>query len=204
MWVDGWAARLRVAVEEAQLRELVAENVLSMGNRTYGRPHIHSWRNPYTGERLGGRVEIGNYCSISDEVHIFTGGNHRMDWVTTFPLRIQLGLEGRWTDGHPGSKGDVVIGHDVWIAHGATILSGSTIGTGAVIGAGAVVAGEVPPYAVMAGNPAREIRKRFSQERIDRLIATGWWDWPDDKVKEFVPLLSNADVDAFLDRAEGS
>jgi virginiamycin A acetyltransferase len=78
----------------------------------------------------------------------------------------------------PGPGPDTVVGHDVWIGSGATILPGARIGSGAIIGAGAVVSGDVPPYAIVAGNPARVIRQRFGAETVARILALAWWDWP--------------------------
>ncbi len=125
---------------------------------------------------------------------IFGGGEHRTDWLTTFPLRIAFGLDGQHHDGHPASKGPTTIGHDVWLGTGCMILSGVTIGHGAVIGAGAVVTADVAPYAIAAGNPARTARSRFSQDVIDILLSIQWWDWPLPLIRDAVPLLSSNDI----------
>ena len=98
----------------------------------------------------------------------------------------------------PASNGDVVIGHDVWIADRATVLSGVQIGNGAIVGASVVVASDVAPYAIVVGNPAREIRKRFSDARIAKLQELAWWDWPLERIFDNVPLLCSPDIDAFL------
>ena len=99
---------------------------------------------------------------------------------------------------HPVSKGDVVIGNDVWIGRGVVILSGVRVGNGAVIGAGAVVTKDVPPYAIVAGNPARIIRYRFSPEQIEELEQIAWWSWPDKEIERAIPLLLSSDIEAFL------
>ena len=91
--------------------------------------------------------------------------------------------------GHPASKGDVVIGNDVWIGRKAVILSGVTIGDGAVVGTMAVVTSNVEPYTIVAGNPARPVRKRFDDSTIQNLLQLRWWDWPTEKVKENVKSL---------------
>jgi len=150
------------------------------------------------------RAYIGRYCSIAAQVTIFVGGNHRTDWVTTFPLRIVNELPGMHEDGHPSSKGDVIIGHDVWIGYGATILSGVTIGTGAVIGACAVVTRDVPPYAIAAGNPATVVGRRFPEDIARRLLKIAWWHWPDDEVLANVDLLCSPDVEEFCERFGGA
>ena len=171
---------------------------VEIGRHTYGVPRIAT----YIGD--SSRVVIGSFCSIAEDVEIFTGGNHRPDWVSTFPFRSRFGLPGAFDDGHPASKGDVVIGHDVWVGRGASILSGVTIGDGAVVGAYAVVTKDVRPYAVVAGNPAREIRRRFDDDTIERLITLRWWDWPDERILASVPLLNSDRMDEFLKASEDS
>jgi hypothetical protein len=96
------------------------------------------------------------------------------------------------------SRGDIVIGSDVWIGLNVFIGSGVTIGDGAVIGAHAVVTRDVPPYAVAGGNPARVIRYRFSETQIEALLAIRWWDWSDEVVDRYLPLITSPDIDAFI------
>jgi len=148
------------------------------------------------------RIELGSFCSIAQDVTIFGGGEHNLEWVTTYPLRIALGHPLAWQDGHPKTKGPTKIGSDVWIGHGSTILSGTTVGHGAVIGAGTVVTGDVPAYAIVAGNPARLVRYRFEPRTIARLLEIAWWNWPLAKIDENVSLLCGGSVDEFL-RIEG-
>ena len=180
----------------AQERECYTTEPLTRGRCSYGEPLITRFVD-------GGRVEnvyVGSYVSIGVDVVLQDGGSHRVDWVTTFPLRVCLGLPGAHEDGHPRSKGDTVIGNDVWIGRGARVLSGVTIGDGAVIGAYSVVTKDVCPYAIVGGNPAREIRKRFSDEQIAALLSIAWWNWPMEKIAESVSELSDPDVDSFIAR----
>lgn len=107
-------------------------------------------------------------------------------------------------EGHPSTKGDVDIGNDVWIAKEAVILSGVKIGDGAVIGAGAVAAKDVPPYAIVVGNPARIVRKRFDEETIQRLLQIKWWDWDDTQIERFLPMILSQDTAAFLQAVDRS
>ena len=112
------------------------------------------------------------------------GGEHRSDWVTTYPFSA---FPNEWQSaakipGHPASKGDIVIGNDVWIGNGALILSGVTVGHGAIIGARSVITKDIEPYAVYAGNPAKLIRYRFEQGVREELLRLAWWDWPHEKV----------------------
>lgn len=170
-----------------------ADGPINIGPHSYGRPRIYSYKSDPP-------VHIGAYCSIAKEVTIFAGSNHRTDWVSTYPFRILLNLRGAWEDGHPASKGPVVIGNDVWLGHGSTILSGVTIGDGAVVAARAVVTRDVRPYAIVAGNPAREIRRRFSDQQIERLQQIAWWNWPDSIVRQAIPDLSSPGIDLFIER----
>jgi chloramphenicol O-acetyltransferase type B len=160
------------------------------GRDTYGKPTIHSW-----GE--GSTLEIGAFTSIASGVQIFLGGEHRIDWVTTFPFNF-LWNEGKGITGHPKTKGDVLIGNDVWIATEAIIMSGVTIGDGVVIGARAVVTKNVPPYAIVAGNPAKVVKNRFDDKTIQQLLDVKWWNWSDAKIKAALPLLLNDEIDEFL------
>lgn len=166
----------------------------AIGRGTYGNPKIHSW-----GE--GTHLEIGAYTSIADGVQIFLGGEHRVDWITTYPFNV-FWESARRIAGHPQSKGDVIIGNDVWIAADAMILSGVRVGDGAVIAAGSVVAKDIPPYAIVAGNPAKIIRMRFDEATIARLIDIAWWNWDHARLSEAIPLLLASNVADFLDWAE--
>jgi len=168
--------------------------VLTIGHRSYGEPAVLR----YPGDSAA--VHIGSYCSIANGVTFMVGGNHRMEWVTTYPLRVMLGLPGALEDGHPATKGDIVVGNDVWFGAEARVLSGVDIGHGAVIGMGAVVAADVPPYAVMVGNPAREVRRRFDDGIVEALLRIAWWNWPDELVRDRVDELCDADVAAFVRR----
>lgn len=165
----------------------------SIGAYSYGRPKV---RFPESGRRL----TIGRYCSIADKVEILLGGDHRLDWVSTYPFAAMAGL---WpgadapVDYH-SSRGDVVIGHDVWLGSGCMILSGVTVGHGAVVAAHAVVTRDVPPYAVVAGNPAKIVRRRFDEATIAGLIEAAWWDLPPEAVCRLVPLLNSGRADELI------
>lgn len=148
----------------------------------------------------GGRLRIGRFCSIAPNVTIFLGGEHRIDWVTTYPF-AELWPQAEAQPGHPTSKGDVTVGHDVWIGRGVVIISGVRIGHGAVIGAFSVVTKDVAPYAIVAGNPARLVRLRFTEAEIQRLLELAWWDWPVDKVSALIPSLTAGDVRSLCDGA---
>lgn len=173
-------------------RKLLPE--YDIGIETYGNPKVYTWGSD-------SKLEIGSYCSIGGDVQILLGGNHRTDWVSTFPFPA------RWPEaasipGHPATNGDVIIGHDVWIGRQSVILSGVTIGTGAVIGCNSIVGSDVAPYTIAAGNPARPIRRRFSDDIVKRLLASRWWDLKHDELAEHLRLLCNTDIEAFLSAVE--
>ncbi len=160
----------------------------AVGEGTYGEPRVLHWGEAAT-------LRVGKYCSIAEGVTIFLGGNHRTDWITTYPFPV-FRASARTIKGHPATRGDVVIGHDVWIGAGATILSGVRIGDGAVVGACAVVTREVPAYTIVAGNPARVVRNRFSETDVARLLALAWWDWSPGKLDAGIRWLLAGDVGA--------
>lgn len=165
-----------------------------MGRHSYGWPEVIAFRGDTA------RCSIGAFCSIAPEVQIQVGGNHHTHTVSTFPFRLRWRLPNALADGMPSSKGDVIIANDVWIGQGAMILSGVSIGDGAVIGARAVVATDVRAYAVVVGNPAREVRRRFSDAVVEELLAIRWWEWPDDVLKERIDFLNRLPVEAFVER----
>ena len=166
---------------------------MSFGKYTYGSPNI-AWGN------FGSKLIVGNFCSIAGNVNIYLGGNHRTDWITTYPFghihkNIFNGFNG---EGHPATKGDVIIGNDVWIGDNATIMSGVTIGDGVVIANNSHVVKNVEPYSLVGGNPAKLIKYRFTQEQIQKLLEIKWWNWDDDKINKHVHLLCNNNIDNFI------
>lgn len=130
-------------------------------------------------------------------MRIFLGGQHRTDWVSTYPFPEYL-PEAEHIEHFGGSRGDVVIGSDVWLCSNCTILSGVTIGHGAVIASGALVSRDVAPYAVMAGNPAEQVRWRFDEETRAALLESAWWEWPEAEIRQIVDKLCSNDLSAFI------
>lgn len=165
-------------------------SAFSIGEGTYGRPKIEFFD-------AGATLKIGHYCSIAPGVVILLGGEHHSNWVTTYPFSL-LFDEAKSLPGYPSSKGDVVIGNDVWIGEEALILSGVEIGNGAVVAARSVVTKAVAPYSIVAGNPARHLRFRFSEETIAALEQIAWWNWSWMEIKQAWHLLQSADVEAFV------
>ncbi|WP_417419112.1 type B chloramphenicol O-acetyltransferase [Hoeflea sp.] len=147
----------------------------------------------------GDRLLIGIFCSIGSGAAFIMAGNqgHRYDWISTFPFYWMSevpAFEGAENGFSPA--GDTVVGNDVWIGSEAIILPGVKIGDGAVIGTRAVVTRDVEPYTIVAGNPAKEIRKRFSAHHIDLLLELRWWEWPEDRLHTAMPILTSGDIEA--------
>ena len=150
-------------------------------------------------------LRVGQFCSFAMGCHVLLGGEHRYDFVSMkrFPAIPPFPLDNPEA-GHTlaQGRGDVVIGNDVWVGHGSLIISGVEIGDGAVVGAGSVVRRDVPPYAIVVGNPARVTGFRFSPEQISALLRIRWWDWPLAGIGAATPMLMSDDAQAFIDAAE--
>ena len=170
---------------------------------TYFDRHVNiiSWSEDY-------QIRLGRYNSIGRECNFFLHANHRPDWVTTSSQ-----LLGPVTDeiarmhmdmGHPSCKGDIIIQNDVWIGAKSTIMSGVKISNGSIVGAGSVVTKDVPPYAIVAGNPAKIVKYRFTEEQIGKLLSIAWWNWDEQKIKENAMTMWSDDIDEFIEKFYGN
>ena len=143
------------------------------------------------------KLIIGKFCQIAMGVEfIMNDANHQMSAVSTFPFYT---LDG-WDMEAPSAsdmplKGNTVIGNDVWIGQNAVILPGVNIGDGAIIGANSVVGSNIAPYTIVAGNPAKVIRKRFDEELIDLMLRFKWWDKSITEINELIPILTCSDLE---------
>ena len=169
---------------------------MSYGKYTYGIPTIHSWDE-------SAKLIVGNFCSIAENANIYLGGNHRTDWVTTYPFGHIYKEEFNLFNGvgHPSNKGNVIIGNDVWLGANVTIMSGVTIGDGSVVANNSHVVKNVPPYSIIGGNPAKFIKYRFTPYQIEKLLEIKWWYWDDAKINQYTPLLCNERIDDFINLA---
>ena len=145
------------------------------------------------------KLVIGSFCSIGSGAAFIMAGNqgHRNDWISTFPFFWMPDVPA-FAGAQNGylPAGDTVIGNDVWIGSEAIIMPGVTIGDGAVIGTRSLVTRNVEPYAIVGGNPARVIRKRFDEDLITLLLEMEWWAWSDDQLRGAMPILTSGDVAA--------
>lgn len=151
--------------------------------------HFYEWN--------GDKLIIGKFCQIAAGVEfVMNGANHQMNAVSTFPFYTLAG----WDMAPPAPsdmplKGDTVIGNDVWIGQNAVILPGVHIGDGAIIGANSVVGSDVEPYTIVAGNPAKFLRKRFGDELIELLLKFRWWDKSVEDINDLIPILTNSNLE---------
>lgn len=159
--------------------------------------NIISWSDQY-------HVYLGKYNSVGRDCNFFLHANHRPDWITTSsqlwgPVTpeissLHMGM------GHPSCKGNIVVQNDVWIGAKSTIMSGVTIHNGAVVAAGSTVTKDVPPYSIVAGNPAKVVKYRFNESQIKDLLEISWWDWNEDKIREEAMLLWSDDIESFIEK----
>ncbi len=184
------------------LKNLVRHPNIQVGDYTYydDFEDVHNFQKnvKYLFDFTGDRLTIGKFCMIASGVEfIMNGANHLADAVSAYPFAA---FGGAWSEAMRGKsypfRGDTVIGNDVWIGYRAALLPGVKIGDGAIIGAYAVVTKDVAPYAIVGGNPAREIRRRFSPGHVEQLLQLRWWDWDMDKITRNVHLLTGNDVEA--------
>ncbi len=149
---------------------------------------------------VGDKLIIGKFCMIASNVKfIMNGANHLTSSISTYPFAIfgngwEKAMEGK---NYP-QKGDIVIGNDVWIGYNATIMAGVKIGDGAIIATNSTVTRDVEPYAIVGGNPAKEIKKRFSEDKIRKLLDLKWWDWEIDKITRNVSQLTGDRIEELL------
>ena len=153
---------------------------------------------------FGDKLIIGKFCSIACGTQfIMNTANHRISSVTAYPFSV---FGGAWEENTPPHlsqlprKGDTVVGNDVWFGRECVVMPGVHIGDGAIVAAHSVVTKDVEPYSVVGGNPARLIKKRFSQELIDLLLQWKWWDLEPEQLVEALPLLCSPDLEQVRER----
>lgn len=166
-----------------------SENI-TIGDYTYGDFVIKKWDDKT-------ELKIGKFCSIASGTIFLLGGEHRSDFITTYPFNALL-KNFNYIEGHPHTKGDINIGNDVWIGSDAKILSGINIGDGAIVGANSIVTKDIPPYAIVAGNPSKIIRYRFDKDTINKLLKIKWWNFKEEELVKIIPLLQSNNIAKLL------
>lgn len=183
--------------DDSDVVDCTLEEKSELGRRNIIR-NIYMGKGSYTGTNtIIKNAEIGKYCSISWNVSI-GGLNHPYQNISMYTdywfkktFDVDINKKGK-----EDTSTKVVIGNDVWIGAGAIILNGVNIGSGCVIGAGSIVTKSIEPYSVVVGNPANQIKKRFSDQVIELLMKLQWWNWSEDKIRENIDLLRNVpDID---------
>ena len=146
---------------------------------------------------INDKLIIGKFCMIASDVKfIMNGANHLSNAISAYPFAV---FGNGWENAMDGksypNKGDITIGNDVWIGYNATIMAGVTIGDGAIIATNATVVKDVAAYSIVGGNPAIEIKKRFSDEKIKQLLELQWWNWDIDKITQNIQNLTSTEID---------
>lgn len=178
------------------LKNIITNPNIIVGDYTYydDFEDVHNFEKnvKYHFDFIGDKLIIGKFCMIaSGATFIMNGANHLTDAVSTYPFAI---FGNGWENAMEGktypTKGNTIIGNDVWIGHNVTIMPGVKVGNGAILATNATVTKDVAPYAIVGGNPAAEIKKRFSGEDIEKLLAIKWWDWEVDRISRNVANLT--------------
>ncbi len=184
------------------LKNVVKHPQIIVGDYTYydDFEDVHNFEKnvKYLFDFVGDKLIIGKFCMIASNVtFIMNGANHLSNAISAYPFAVfghgwEHAMEGK---SYP-SKGDTIIGNDVWIGYNATIMPGINIGDGAIIASNATVTKDVPPYTIVGGNPAKQIRKRFGEEKISELLQVRWWDWPIERITRNVQHLTGDQLEA--------
>lgn len=164
-----------------------------MGEITIGK---HTYGNPIR-RGTGNKVTIGSFCSIAENTLLDGGFNHNSGFVSTYPFHSWF-PECNYLESNILIKGDIEIGSDVWLCEGCVIMSGVKIGHGAIIGMRAIISKDVNPYEVIVGAPQKVLKKRFTEEQIDKLLKIEWWNWEDDKIIKNAHLIQSIKIDPFI------
>lgn len=183
------------------LKNIITNLNIIVGDYTYydDFEDVHNFEKnvKYHFDFIGDQLIIGKFCMIASDVKfIMNGANHLSNAISTYPFAV---FGNGWENAMEGktypNKGNIEIGNDVWIGYNATIMAGVKIGDGAIIATNSTVVSDVEPYSIVGGNPAKEIKKRFSPEFIERLLKLQWWNWDIEKITKNVQNLTDLDID---------
>ena len=182
---------------------------IPFGRHSYGpQPEILGFM-PWLAQKAKGS-RVGNFCALSDGLKFSFLGKHYYNWVSIYPFYDFYDVwqfeDEVWHKGKPDAKEikaePIIIENDVWVASNVTIKEGVRVGNGAVVAMGSLVTKDVPPYALVGGNPAKIIKFRFTEGQIEELQSLAWWNWTDAEIKKIVPMLLSEDVDSLINYAK--
>ncbi|WP_250295680.1 CatB-related O-acetyltransferase [Wolbachia endosymbiont of Oedothorax gibbosus] len=181
------------------LKNIITNTQIIVGDYTYydDPEDIYNFEKNvlYLFDFIKDKLIIGKFCQIATGVRfIMNGSNHAMDSISTYPFKI-FGKSWNFASMNVASKGDTIIENDVWIGNSVTIMPGVKISNGTIIGTSALVTKDVEPYAIVGGNPAKCIRKRFDDKTIDFLLQLEWWNWPIEKITENLGAITTGDLE---------
>jgi virginiamycin A acetyltransferase len=184
------------------LKNIITNPNIKIGDFTYydDFEDVHNFEKniKYHFDFTGDKLIIGKFCMLASGVtFMMNGANHLTDAISTYPFAIfQNGWGKAMEEKSYPTRGDTIIGNDVWIGYNATIMAGVKIGDGAIIAANSTVVKEVKPYTIVGGNPANEIKKRFSPDHIEKLLKIKWWNWDLEKITKNLKILTSNNIDA--------
>lgn len=191
---------------------MVKHKHIKVGKHTYGVHENKVFWNvsayDYKGNYFLPNLIVGSYCSVGTRVKFYLGGNHRHDWISSYPFHVKSIHNNTFKSlpdkikGYPQTNGDINIGNDVWIGEGVTVMSGVKIGDGAVIAANSTVVKDVEPYSITGGHPAKHIKYRFSDDVIKKLLEIKWWNMEENKLDKLIPYMVSNDIDLFFKKYE--
>jgi acetyltransferase-like isoleucine patch superfamily enzyme len=179
--------------------ERYPEENISIGDFTYGDPVIFNLNKTI-------KLLIGKYCSIAENVNFLLGGDHSVEWITTYPFTRFIPYFKDKGGEFKRAGNDIVVGNDVWIGGDSKIMSGVKIGNGCIIGANSLIPRNkvIPDYTIWGGVPAKQIGQRFSDENIKKLQEMKWWDWADKDMIRAIPILTNENIELLIEYYENN
>ncbi|HHB81366.1 MAG TPA: CatB-related O-acetyltransferase [Aliiroseovarius sp.] len=182
------------------LNQVIDHANIDIGDYTYFNSFlpVDDWAGriaPYLYEGAPERLVIGKFGQFANgTLFITSSANHPRRGFSTYPFAIFTPESMRAYEAENELPGDTLVGNDVWLGHDVKIMPGVTLGDGVIVGAGSVVSRDMPPYAVVAGNPARVVRMRFAPDIIERLLSIRWWDWPLEQIEANLQAIEGADI----------
>lgn len=188
------------------LRPYIKNPLIEIGDFTYYHDHesVENFEKNvlYHFDFTGDKLLIGKFCMIASNVKfIMNGANHLTNSVSAYPFAI---FGGDWANAMDGKeypvKGNIEIGNDVWLGYNATIMPGVKIGDGSIVATNATVVKDVPPYSIVAGNPAQVVKMRFTNKQIEALLSIAWWNWPIEKITANVQAFTSDAIDDFIEK----